>query len=115
MNDLYYITMCERKIVCLCFNNVWFQSEQYYILSISEINNVSMCSMELVTELHNELSESLTFIETTMWLVKHLCIFAILEYTFRTLNMPETINNEFYVAFTVHFHSLFSLPTNAQT
>jgi hypothetical protein len=22
MNDLYYITMCERKIVCLCFNNV---------------------------------------------------------------------------------------------
>ena len=92
MNHLYYITMYERKIVCSWFNNVWFKSEENYIQRISQLYSVSMCSVELVIELYNEPSESLTYTEMNKWLIKHMCTFPTSEYTFRTFK--HTWNNK---------------------
>lgn len=51
---------------------------------MSRLYSVSMCSVELVIELYNESSESLTYTGMNKWLIKHMCTFPTSEYTFRT-------------------------------
>jgi hypothetical protein len=93
MNDLYYTTMYERKIVCSWFNplnaelnpichmlallgahpilhvsrirvkDVWFKSEEYCVLWIFGLYSVSMCSVKLVIDLPNDSSKTLTYTE----------------------------------------------------
>jgi hypothetical protein len=92
MNNLYYTAMYEQNIVCSWFKNVWFKSEDYYILWIFGLCSVCMCSVKLAVEVHNDSSKSLTYTEMNKWLITHLCTFPTSEYTFRT--SKHTCNNK---------------------
>jgi len=67
--------------------------------------SVSMHSVKLVTELHNDSSKSLTYIEMKKCLVKYLCTFPTSEYTFRNLNILATINNNIIHTINLHYLS----------